>query len=149
MLLLAAYAAATSGGGNAVTLEVVLLPAMIGLLLGVLLRLADRRHAVGRSTFSAADHRATDMASAVAKVRAATRSRHDALSHLAPELRPLVMALVVDRGIDPGDDTAARAVVGEELWRFVTDRRDPQWDRDRPGPTLDLLAAHLDRLESG
>lgn len=148
VLFLGGVAVFRAGGGWPMVAEAVFVPAAIGVLIGVLLRLADRRHVRLAPASPMSDHASTPLASLSAKVRAATRSRHEALSQLAPELRPVVLALLADRGVAPDDTDGAAELVGSDLLAFVTDRRDPRLDRERAGITLDDLTRHLDRLET-
>lgn len=143
-----ALAARNAGSPLDVGVEVVVGAAVLGLLVGVALRVADRVRVPPAAVPPMPDGTRDEALRAAARVRAASRSRHGLHTQLLPELRLVVDDHLRHHGVDPEDDRGSRRVLGDELHELVRSARSPGTDREAPGLPVPDLLDHLRRLEA-
>lgn len=73
----------------------------------------------------------------------------DLHARLRPILREIAEAGLAGRGLRlDGDEEAARAALGNDVWELVRPNRPPPADRHAPGPGLEALNGIVDDLEA-
>jgi hypothetical protein len=67
---------------------------------------------------------------------------------LRPVLVEIAEARLERRGVRLGaENDRARELLGDELWSFVADDREPPDDRGAPGPGVEAIERAVERLE--